>query len=64
MPISTVDMGIFLSPIDLNTKTRLTMLCLSGFELYSRWVPLLREKINGNFNSLGEEFDSGFKEMV
>ena len=20
---------------------RLTMLCLSGFELYSRWVPLL-----------------------
>ena len=25
----------------LNTKIRLTML-LSGFELYSRWVPLLR----------------------
>ena len=25
----------------LNTKTRVTMLCLSGFELYSRWVPLL-----------------------
>ena len=25
----------------LNTKIRLTMLCLSGFELYSRWVPLL-----------------------
>ena len=24
----------------LNTKTRLTMLCLSGFELYSRWVLL------------------------
>ena len=24
----------------LNTKIRLTMLCLSGFELYSRWVPL------------------------
>ena len=23
-----------------NTKIRLTMLCLSGFELYSRWVPL------------------------
>ena len=23
------------------TKIRLTMLCLSGFELYSRWVPLL-----------------------
>ena len=30
MPIST----------NLNTKIRLTMLCLSGFELYSRWVPL------------------------
>ena len=25
----------------LNTKIRLTMLCLSGFELHSRWVPLL-----------------------
>ena len=24
----------------LNTKIRLTMLCLSGFEVYSRWVPL------------------------
>ena len=24
----------------LNTKIRLTMLCLSGFKLYSRWVPL------------------------
>ena len=24
----------------LNTKIGLTMLCLSGFELYSRWVPL------------------------
>ena len=24
----------------LSTKIRLTMLCLSGFELYSRWVPL------------------------
>ena len=22
------------------TKIRLTMLCLSGFELYSRWEPL------------------------
>ena len=30
MPISTVE----------NTKMRLTMLCLSGFELYSRWMPL------------------------
>ena len=25
----------------LNTKIRLTMLCLSGFEPYSRWVPLV-----------------------
>ena len=24
----------------LNTKLRSTMLCLGGFELYSRWVPL------------------------
>ena len=24
----------------LNTKIPLTMLSLSGFELYSRWVPL------------------------
>ena len=26
--------------LPLNTKIRLTLLCLSGFELYSRWVPL------------------------
>ena len=25
----------------LNTKIRLTMLRLSGFDLHSRWVPLL-----------------------
>ena len=25
----------------LNTKIRLRILCLSGFELYSRWVPLM-----------------------
>ena len=25
----------------LNTKIRLTMLCLSGFELYYRWVLLI-----------------------
>ena len=25
----------------LNSKIRSTMLCLSGFELYSRWVPLI-----------------------
>ena len=24
----------------LNTKIRLTILCLCGFELYSHWVPL------------------------
>ena len=24
----------------LNTKLRVTILCLSDFELYSRWVPL------------------------
>ena len=24
----------------LNTKISLAMLCLSGFELHSRWVPL------------------------
>ena len=29
----------------LNTKTRLTMLCLSGFELYSRWVPLVSDPL-------------------
>ena len=28
----------------LNTKIRLTMLCLSGCELYSRWVPLKTNK--------------------
>ena len=27
-------------PISTNTKIRLTMLCLSGFALYPRWVPL------------------------
>ena len=31
MPISTVE---------ILTKIRLTMLCLTGFELYCRWVPL------------------------
>ena len=28
----------------LTTKIRSTMLCLSGFELYSRWVPLIQCK--------------------
>ena len=37
MPISTI----------LNTKIRLKMLCLSGFELYSRWVPLLTAYCGG-----------------
>ena len=31
-----------------NTKMRLTMLCLSGFELYSRWVPLMLVKLLEN----------------
>ena len=35
MPISTV-----------NTKIRSTVLCLSGFELYTRWVPLLDSSIH------------------
>ena len=30
----------------LSTKIHSTMLCLSGFELYSRWVPLLHQGIN------------------
>ena len=30
----------------LNTKIRLTMLCFSGFALYSRWVPLKAKKYN------------------
>ena len=29
----------------LNTNIRLTMLCLSGFELYSRWVPLIDYRV-------------------
>ena len=32
----------FLMVRPLNTKIRLTMLFSSGFELYSRWVPLLQ----------------------
>ena len=35
----------------LNTKIHLTMLCLSGFELYSRWVPL-KEKDVQRFDDL------------
>ena len=37
MPISTF---LYRS----NPKIRLTMLCLSGFELFSRWVPLQRQR--------------------
>ena len=29
----------------LNTKIRLTMLFFSGFELYSRWVPLCKKNL-------------------
>ena len=35
--------GIYAHIYRLNTKIRLTILCLSGFELYSRWVPLFIE---------------------
>ena len=34
----------------LNIKIHLKMLCLSGFELYSRWVPL--NKIESRFKVL------------
>ena len=33
--------GIYAYIYRLNTKIGLTMLCLSGFELYSSWVPLV-----------------------
>ena len=33
-----------MSTVRLNTKVRLTMLLLSGFEPYSRWVPLIDGK--------------------
>ena len=42
----------------LNTKIRLIMLCLSGFELYSRWVPPFnrqfphRRELNGTNSRL------------
>ena len=38
----------------LNTKMRLRMLCLSGFELYSRWVPLrvVKVKIKSPFKNV------------
>ena len=33
----------------LYTKIRSAMLCLSGFELYSRWVPLILSSFRTNF---------------
>ena len=36
----------------LTTKIRLTMLFLSGFELYSRWVPLNQAMVAGAAGSL------------
>ena len=38
----------------LNTKMRLRMPCLSGFELYSRWVPLrvVKVKIKSPFKNV------------
>ena len=38
---------MILSVYRLNTQIRSTMLCLSDFELYSRWVPLLHEGLKG-----------------
>ena len=43
MPISTMH---------LNTKLRLTMLCLSGFEVYCRWVPLMKCECLSDVNSV------------
>ena len=48
----------------LNTKIRLTMLCLIGFELYSRWVSLktfnkdvitLHKKKEKKYNNIQKE---------
>ena len=33
------------------TKIRLTMLCLSGFELHSRWVPLIEANVMAVFQT-------------
>ena len=37
---------------------RLTMLCLSGFELYFRWVPLIEfsQRLDKKFTSLVKHF--------
>ena len=42
MPLSTV-------AYRENTKIRSTMLCLSGFKLSSRWVPLIITSLNNFF---------------
>ena len=36
----------------LSTKIRSTMLCLSGFEQYSQWVPLLKYSRYCNCNAV------------
>ena len=40
------------------TKIRLTMLCLSGFELHSRWVPLIEANVMAVFQTHLQCFDS------
>ena len=32
------------------------MLCLSGFELYSRWVPLLQSSMNAKVKRIKPDF--------
>ena len=39
--------------LTFKTKIRSTMLCVSGFELYSRWVPL-NFRANPLFKTLGD----------
>ena len=45
MKIFLGDKNMLIFIYRLNTKIRLTMLCFSGFELYSRWVPLHNEEL-------------------
>ena len=42
----------------LNTKIRSTMLYLSGFELYSRWVPLNRARQGSQFSFQSFDYSS------
>ena len=42
----------------LNTKIRLTMLCLSDFELYSRWVPLIDCSLDTDVDQISNEAGS------